>query len=112
MTLRFDPETRELYNTEYARLFNQENKHWDRPEHAEIFLKMQESWFNQTLAARGHLFLNEVYDGLGFPRVPAGQLVGWVRSEGQTVKFRLTPNDDGSVMIEINVDSGPMHHKI
>lgn len=42
------------------------------------FIKDIERWANRSLQARGHLFLNEVYDKLGLPRSPEGQIVGWV----------------------------------
>ncbi len=41
-------------------------------------LKIKNSWANDHLRARGYLFLNDVYDELGFPRTKAGQLVGWL----------------------------------
>lgn len=46
------------------------------------FIKDVESWANKILQARGHLFLNEVYDRLGFPRSIEGQEVGWVFKKG------------------------------
>lgn len=42
------------------------------------FIKDTEAWANKILQARGHLFLNEVYDKLGMPRSREGQIVGWV----------------------------------
>lgn len=41
-------------------------------------LVLKNAWANEHLQARGYLFLNDIYDELGFPRTKAGQLVGWV----------------------------------
>lgn len=41
-------------------------------------LVIKNNWANEHLKARGYLFLNDVYDELGFPRTKAGQIVGWV----------------------------------
>lgn len=43
-----------------------------------MFLRAQQNYANDVLHARGHLFLNEVYDMLDLPRTTAGQIVGWV----------------------------------
>lgn len=64
----------------YAKLFSKEtSQSWDpRPEYNLMFLRFNQNWANDTLKAKGHLFLNEVYDQLGLDRTPAGQAVGWV----------------------------------
>lgn len=64
----------------YARLFDRENStHWDRdPEMNNLYITCQENLMNRKLGSRGHVFLNEVYDALGFPRTTEGQIVGWV----------------------------------
>lgn len=33
------------------------------------------------LHAKGHVFLNEVYDALGLERSPEGQIVGWALND-------------------------------
>ena len=96
--------------TIYARMFDGNNVNWTDPRYNEMFLKVQESWANERLQARGHVFLNDVYDMLGLPRTSAGQLVGWLQ-EHAPVEFLLTPNNDGSIMIDFNV-GGVMYHKI
>ena len=45
----------------------------------QMFLTSVQNWANDLLNARGHLFLNEVLDGLGLKRVPWGQAVGWLK---------------------------------
>ena len=36
---------------------------------------------NDMLRARGHIYLNEVYDLIGIPRTPEGNIVGWVHKD-------------------------------
>ena len=46
-----------------------------------MFLKDQQRYANDRLKTKGCLFLNEVYDMLGFQRTKAGACVGWVYDE-------------------------------
>ena len=63
----------------YARFFDAGNPGWDEnPEFTMMYLKQQEKYANKRLEERGHLYLNEVYDMLGYPRTKYGQIVGWV----------------------------------
>lgn len=63
----------------YARLFEESNLNWrNNAEYNLMFIKAQLNAFNYKLQSRGHVFLNEVYDGLGMPRTVEGQVVGWV----------------------------------
>jgi hypothetical protein len=112
MVIKVD-ENKQMFEELFARSFDETNSNWsDRLEYNEMFLKVQESYFNDKLAARGHLFLNEVYDALGFERVPQGQLIGWIHSDGERVIFRLTKTDN-AIFIEFNItNSDTMYHKI
>jgi hypothetical protein len=68
------------------------------------------------LHARGHAFLNEVYDWLGIPRSKAGSVVGWVLSKQSDnfIDFGIFDDNDetrafvngreGSVLLDFNVD--------
>lgn len=46
-------------------------------EHNVLFIQMMQGYFNDLLALRGHVFLNEVLDQFGISRTVAGQVVGW-----------------------------------
>lgn len=65
--------------SEYARFFDDGCKGWEKDAEMNLmFLRAQQRYANDLLMARGHLFLNEVYDMLGIERTKAGQVVGWV----------------------------------
>jgi hypothetical protein len=68
-----------LGNSEYACFFDEYNPNWEKDADINfMFLKSQQQYANDLLIAKGHLFLNEVYDMIGQPRTKAGQIVGWV----------------------------------
>lgn len=70
----------------YARFFDEASPAWEKdPEYNLMFLRAQQQYANDLLRARGHLFLNEVYDMLGIPRSKAGQVVGWVYDENNPI---------------------------
>lgn len=74
-----DPNTK----SQYARFFDEACSQWDKcPEYNLTFIKHQQSYANDLLNVRGHIFLNEVYDMLGIPRSKAGAVVGWVKGYG------------------------------
>lgn len=70
----------------YSIVFDDGNDGWDPdPERTKFFLIQQQNWANERLKAKGHLFLNEVYDMLGARRTKAGAQVGWVYDEKNVV---------------------------
>lgn len=72
--------------SDYARIWCEGNAgHTKDPEYNLYFLKKQQAFANEKLKSTGHLYLNEVYDMLGFPRTKAGQIVGWVYDEKHPV---------------------------
>lgn len=73
----------------YARIFRPwthpqgGSTQWDEnPDYNLVFLNAQERYANQRLQSRGHLYLNEVYDALGFDHSDEGAVVGWIKGEG------------------------------
>lgn len=102
---------------EYVRWFDEKNKEWDQNvEYSLMFLRAQQKIATDILNSRGHIFLNEVFDMLGFEHSQVGAMVGWVKGLGDDfVDFGLyDPNNESakrfingysnSVMLEFNVD--------
>ena len=54
------------------------------PEMNLAFLKAQQAYANDMLNSRRYLYLNEVYELLGFPKTKAGQVVGWMLTEDKS----------------------------
>lgn len=64
---------------EYARIFYEGNPGWDpNPTYTLKFLKDQQAYANKKLRAKKSVCLNEIYDMLGFSRIPEGQAIGWI----------------------------------
>jgi len=107
--------------SEYARLWSKETSLQvkDIPEYNLAYLTGKQNWMNDRLRARGHVFLNEVYDELGLSRTKAGSVVGWVLDGGDSDNFIdfgiLDPTDpqrildfitgeEGGIWLDFNVD--------
>jgi hypothetical protein len=82
-------------------------------------LVLKNGWANENLRAKGFLFLNDVYEELGFPKTKAGQMVGWKwQGDGDNyVSFGpevdavlnkmpgyLAYRDGKSILLDFNVD--------
>lgn len=108
----------------YAKAFGPGNPNWNPdPELTLFFLRRQQSHANDLLRIQGHLFLNEVYDLLGFPRTTAGAVTGWVKGNGDDVvdfglydisnfkKRDFINGYEDTVLLDFNVD-GVIHELI
>lgn len=110
--------------SDYARIWYEGNAGWTKnPELNLKFLKDVQKWANQKLKQRGYLFLNDVYEALGFNITQAGNIVGWIYDEehpngdnfvdfgiydkDDPAKIRFVNGDDRSIILDFNVD-GPI----
>lgn len=106
----------------YEVIFDHDNPRWQPvPERNELFLKAQQNWANDLLNSRGHVFLNEVRELLGFDHCEEGSVVGWILGHGdQEVDFGVfgpggyidqnvfANGPDDSYLLDFNVH-GPIH---
>lgn len=104
--------------SEYARYFEAgTTPYWEKePAYNTMFLETQQSYANDKLRAQGYLFLNDIYEALGFERSKAGQIVGWVydpeNPKGDNyIDFSMMeiyrPNGDDytpTILLDFNVD--------
>lgn len=110
--------------SDYAKIWAEGDDGWTKdPEYNLYYLKKQQSYANDKLRERGHLFLNEVYDMLGFPRTAAGNIVGWVYNEddpdcdcfvdfgiydvNNPAKHNFVNGYERNILLDFNVD-GPI----
>lgn len=109
----------------YAVFFDETCSAWEKnAEYNKLTLANLQNFANDKLNARGHLFLNEVYDMLGIPRTQAGAVVGWIKDGdgdgyvdfGIYDAFNERARDfvngyERSILLDFNVD-GVIYDKI
>lgn len=110
----------------YAKFFDSSSANWNKePDYNFVFLLAQQNWANDLLRARGHVFLNDVYDMLGLQRTKAGAVVGWIMSaNGETdnyinfgvfndseVAHDFVNGFEGAILLDFNVD-GVIYDKL
>lgn len=99
----------------YAKFFDEYNRNWQKsPELNRLFVQCQQNYANDLLHARGHLFLNEVYDMLGIDHTSAGAIVGWVIDNGgdnyvdfgifEAGNAQFVNGWERSIILDFNVD--------
>lgn len=105
----------------YAKYFDDTNPNWrPSPNMNEWFLMNKQLWANQLLKARGHVFLSEVYDMLGYDRTPESTQVGWIYNpdfnatgdneidfgvmRDSYIGQEFINGDEKSILLDFNVD--------
>ena len=104
-----------------ARIWYEGNPGWSKdPEFNLMYLKRQQAYASDRLRLQGYLFLNDVYDMLGFPKTAAGQQIGWIYDEKNPIgdnfvdfglydrrdnsKIAFVNGDERSILLEFNHD--------
>lgn len=65
-----------------AKIWYEGQPGWSKdPEFNLMYLKKQQAYATDLLKHQGYLFLNDVYEILGFPKTAAGQQIGWIYDE-------------------------------
>lgn len=113
--------------SDYARMFGRENDHWEPSTRQNIlYLQSVIRYFEDRLRLKGRVFLNEVYEYMGYKPTEAGTQVGWIRNadvigEGDGfISFGLERNTENAVkfmngtlsdvILDFNVDGIITHH--
>lgn len=110
--------------SEYARYWGKylkdgiRNENWDENQEFNLlFLRGVQAEANYKLHERGYVFLNEVYDMLGFDHTQLGQVVGWFDDESgdQYIDFglyslnnrenrRFINGEERTILLDFNCD--------
>lgn len=94
---------KEMGPSGYARWFDKYNPNFNEhsPNMNQAFLHSQQLYANRKLDAKGYVFLNEIYEALGYEPTEAGCVVGWVSNR------RRGANQDGDGYIDFGFGDWP-----
>jgi hypothetical protein len=88
--------------SQYSRWFDRSNPNWQKTaEYNRAYIDLQIFQLNDRLKARGHVFLNEVYDDLGLSHTSQGAIVGWT--------WPPREGCDGDIICDIMVSRQDFH---
>lgn len=105
--------------SDFSRVFDGKNPNYKFDRDLNLyFLRMMQGFFNDKLIVDGFVYLNDVYEALGFEKTMAGQVVGWIydpknNTRGDNhIDFRIADvctGDAGEVveygyLLDFNVD--------
>lgn len=113
-----DGDPKKIEDAGYARVFDVRCPSWcNNDDYNMMFIKSKQDWFNLLLSRDGTVFLNDVYQELGFPKTKAGQMVGWCNKGGNmnrdgVIIFKMekirsdhySPNEASAFIVDFNVD--------
>lgn len=106
----------------YAKIYARSTSHlWQPvPIQNELILRGRQNYLNDLFNSRGHVWLNEAYEALGFDHTEEGSVVGWIRDHGdQFIDFGcfdesgallddvFVNGDTDSILLDFNVH-GPI----
>lgn len=78
----------------YAIIFDSANPNWEKnAAYNLMWLRGIENYCNDLLRSRGHVFLNDVLDALGFKRTPDGAIRGWIYDDDEYISFGIDWED-------------------
>lgn len=87
---------KKLGGNPYAMIFDEGCELWERDhEYNMLNLRAEQQYANDRLRARGHLFLNDIYERIGVPGTKMGQIVGWVYDPN---------NENGDNYVDFGID--------
>lgn len=104
-----------------ARVFDASNQNWDKNiDFNKMYLSATEQMANNLLEKNGNVFLNEIYDMLGFKRSDRGSIVGWIKGQGDgyidfgfrsEANKRFVNGEENIVLLDFN-HQGVIYDKI
>lgn len=100
--------------SQYARIFSRDNpKYKENADDNIWFLKSIQALSNHMLMSRSYLYLNEVYEMLGLPRVKEFNRVGWIYDDKNPIGDNFVDfdipccsafDDSDGILLDFNVD--------
>lgn len=115
------------YLNPYARVFDESNPNYDpsHPDFNVLFLRNIQNQMNDLLQIKRYLFLNTVYEALGFDPTPDGQLMGWSYDPKNPRYFDMgimninnrevadfINGRSNAILLDFNVDPEPLYSKL